>query len=197
MNNKPARHPNRLPHFDYSQNGGYFLTLCAKDRQPLFGHFPNACVGGGVLDAPLLQLSGWGKIVEGQLRAMSAYYPGVWIDLYTIMPNHVHLLLRVARHNPAGLDTPDTAGASRTPPPTNSVGNARANQIVPAFVSTFKRLTNRQANASLWQRGYHDHIIRNEADYQRIWRYIEGNPARWQEDCLYIADVTNQIGRQP
>ena len=52
MKNKPDRHPNRLSRFDYSQNGGYFLTLCAKDRQPLFGHFPNACVGGGVLDAP-------------------------------------------------------------------------------------------------------------------------------------------------
>ncbi len=38
---------------------------------------------------------------------------------------------------------------------------------------------------TVWQRGYHDHIIRSEADYLRIWDYIDTNPAKWREDCYY------------
>lgn len=38
----------------------------------------------------------------------------------------------------------------------------------------------------LWQRSYFDHVIRNEADYLRIWQYIDDNPAHWAEDEYYI-----------
>ena len=64
----------------------------------------------------------------------------------------------------------------------------RANQSVPAFVSTLKRMTNRTAGTQLWQRGYYDHIIRDQLDYDTIWRYIDDNPAKWHLDQFYIPD---------
>ena len=48
-----------------------------------------------------------------------------------------------------------------------------------------KRAASKQAQTGLWQKGYHDHIIRSEADYLRIWDYIDTNPAKWREDCYY------------
>ena len=49
-----------------------------------------------------------------------------------------------------------------------------------------KRMTNRTCGVPLWQRGYHDHVVRNEADYLRIWNYIDANPAKWAEDKYYV-----------
>ena len=78
----------------------------------------------------------------------------------------------------------DTRGASRTPPPTE----VRANQTIPAFVSTLKRMTNRTAGVQLWQRGYYDHIIRDQLNYDTIWQYIDENPAKWPHDQFYTSD---------
>jgi len=46
----------------------------------------------------------------------------------------------------------------------------------------------RSENNTIWQRSYHDHMIRNETDDRRMWQYIDENPARWQEDCYYIGE---------
>jgi REP element-mobilizing transposase RayT len=73
----------------------------------------------------------------------------------------------------------EVGGTSRTPSPTNA--------IIPALISTFKRFTSRQAGHRLWQRSYHDHIIRGEADYRKIWQYIDTNPQKWELDRYYCA----------
>ena len=57
--------------------------------------------------------------------------------------------------------------------------------VVPNVISALKRLVNREAGTNIWQRSYHDHVIRGEADYREIWTYIDTNPARWGEDCYY------------
>jgi REP element-mobilizing transposase RayT len=72
-------------------------------------------------------------------------------------------------------------GTSRTPSP--------ANAVIPAFISTLKRFTNKDIGFSVWQRSFHDHIIRSERDYDRIAEYIENNPRNWRDDCFY-ADRT-------
>ena len=85
---------------------------------------------------------------------------------------------------PAGAcgEQPPKAALSerRTPAPTNAV--------IPHYVSTFKRLCNREFGKDIWQRSFHDHIIRDEAHYQLIWQYIDTNPARWQQDCFYTEE---------
>ncbi len=68
------------------------------------------------------------------------------------------------------------------------VVEVRANQTIPAFVSTLKRMTNRTSGVQLWQRGYYDHIIRDQLDYDTIWQYIDENPAKWPHDQFYTSD---------
>ena len=85
------------------------------------------------------------------------------------MPNHVHVLIRVF---------PEHSGASGMPRPTDGT--------IPKFVSSLKRFTNKENQIQLWQNGYFDHIVRDEEDFLRIWRYIDNNPAAWLEDKYYI-----------
>ena len=168
----------RLPSHDYGQPGAYFLTLCARERAALFGR---VCVGGGVLDAPYVDLSPYGAAVRDRLEEMARVYAHVSLLNYVVMPNHVHILLRV--HGPSGTPAPTqgiAVGPSGTPAPT------RANQAVPAFVSTLKRMTDRTCGAALWQADYYDHVVRNDADLLRIWTYIDTNPAKWAQDEYFV-----------
>ena len=114
---------------------------------------------------------------------MIAFYPHVRIEKYVVMPNHIHLLIAIQQ---------GPSGASRTPPPTS----ARASQVIPMFISTLKRLTNKTAGHALWQRGYYDHIIRSPDDYSTIWHYIDTNPAKWAQDTRYVTDFPDPV-RQP
>ena len=164
MDKLPNRKSNRLPGYDYSQANCYFVTICAAERKNIFG----TLVGGGVLDAPRINLSPYGTIVENTLLDMDKIYGDVSVEKYVIMLNHVHLIVMLLHKN----------GPSRTPAPTN--------MRLPSLISTLKRFTNRVAGVSLWQRSYYDHVIRNEADYLRIWQYIDENPIKWQSDDYYL-----------
>ena len=93
-----------LKHFNYSQQGLYFLTICTKDRRCLLSQI----VGTGVLDCPNLILTDYGKIVDRYINQMSVFYDFLSVERYVIMPNHVHLLLHVFEN-----------GQSRTPVPTS------------------------------------------------------------------------------
>ncbi len=158
----PKRKPTRLKDFDYSQNGAYFVTICTKDKQCIFSEV----VGGGALDAPQNILSETGKIAEKYILSTNNI-PDVAVDKYVIMPNHIHLILIV--HN--------TGGTSKAPSPTNN--------IISHTISTFKRFVNKEAGQNIFQRSFHDHIIRDEQDYLKIWNYIDTNPQKWREDCFF------------
>ena len=163
----PNRKPNRLPQFDYSTPGAYFITICTEGRTPCLGRI----VGGGALDAPSVRLSKYGAVVQKHILSGNRI-PGITVDKFIIMPNHIHLILFV--------DTTACTGTSRAPSPTNAV--------IPHFVSTLKRFCHRDIGKKVFPRSYHDHIIRNEAGYLKIWQYIDNNPALWQEDCFFIPD---------
>ena len=179
MEELPKRKKARLTGHDYSANGFYYITVCTKDKRHILGH----SVGGGVLDAPYVQLSEYGTIVRDTLLEMDTFYDDITIENYVIMPNHVHFILSIcgeggsSRTPTSTHESPLCHGSSRTPTPTNA--------RLPAFLSAWKRLTNKKAGVSLWQRGYYDHIIRNEPDYLCIWQYMEENPVRWTEDEYY------------
>ena len=162
----PVRKPNRLPNFDYNTPGAYFITICTKDKKCILGKI----VGGGALDAPIVQLTEMGHVVQ-QYILSGNNVPGVTVDKFVIMPNHIHLVLL--------LDT--TCGMSKAPSPTNAV--------IPHFVSTLKRFCNRDIGHNIFQRSFHDHIIRGEKDYLKIWEYIDNNPIRWKEDCFYTEEI--------
>ncbi|MBE6789065.1 MAG: hypothetical protein E7539_05295 [Ruminococcaceae bacterium] len=159
----PKRKQNRLRENDYSQNGAYFITICTKVKKQIFGKI----VGCGAFDAPQMSLSVIGKIVEKYIIS-SNNIKKISIDKYAIMPNHIHLIINVN----------ENGGTSKAPSPTNA--------LVPHFVSTLKRFVNKEVGENVFQRSYHDHIIRGEQDYQKIWQYIDSNAQKWDEDCFYI-----------
>ncbi len=70
-----------------------------------------------------------------------------------------------------------SGGSSGTPTPTNNV--------ISKFVSTFKRFCNKEYGENIWQKSFHDHIIRGDEDYNKIWGYIDTNELKWEEDCFY------------
>ena len=155
------KHP-RLSYYDYATPGGYFVTICVKKRRPLFGDVPFR-VGRGPCAPP----NAARMIAEYWIARISEKYPSWTVDNWVVMPNHMHFIITVAAHG----------GSSRTPTPTNAK--------LPAFISTWKRFTNKRAGVSLWQRSYYDHVIRNDAEYLRAWQYIDDNPAHWAEDEYY------------
>ena len=167
---RPERKPIRLKSWDYSAPGAYFVTICTREKRCILSRIARPSVGdvgAGVLDGPRVRLSAIGRIVDKTIQSMNNHYDPVSFDRYVIMPNHIPLLIRI---------TGD--GSSRTPTPTNA--------IIPACISTLKRMTNQLCGEKLWQRSYYDHIIRNEDDYRHIAEYIEANPTRWTDDRFYI-----------
>lgn len=160
----PRRKPNRLPNYDYSQAGYYFITLCTKDKQPLFWQ---PSVGADIIRPPQgVPLSSIGRVVDEAIRAIPAHYPNVALDKFVVMPNHIHLILSLAE--------PDGRIISAPTKPLSTV------------IGSMKRAAARRAGIPLWQKSFHDHGIRGEADYRRIWNYIDANPRKWREDCYYV-----------
>ena len=156
--------------YDYNQNGAYFITICVKGRHEVLG----TVVGRGDLDTPCVQLSECGLITKKNIELIGLHYIGVTVDQYVIMPNHLHMIISICRDE----STSDGEnGASRSPRPTNAV--------IPNIMKAFKNFTNKAVGFSLWQDSFHDRVIRDEAEYRRIWQYIDENPARWEEDGYY------------
>ena len=153
------RKPLRISEFDYRQNGAYFITLCTKKRVQCLGHV----VGADAHIGPHTALTEWGKVVETFLLTI----PG--LDAYVIMPNHVHMIVRI---EPEG-------GPMWASAPTQSLSDR---------IRSFKILVSKKIGVSIWQRSFYDHVIRCEDDYLRIRQYIDGNPSKWAEDEYYFAE---------
>ena len=164
------RKPTRLQEYDYSENGAYFVTICTAEKRKTLCDI----VGGGAFDAPQVQLTDIGRTAEKYILSTNNI-SGITVDKYVIMPNHIHLLLSVAVEN----------GTSRAPSPTQSQQTSRTNQLLPHAISTLKRFVNRDVGYNVFQRSFHDHVVRGEPDYREIWQYIDTNPYKWQKDCFF------------
>ena len=180
------RKSNRLKNYDYSAQGYYFVTVCTAGRQKTLC----SIVGCGILDAPKTELSAIGKIVNNQLAFMLDFYNEIKIDKYIVMPNHIHLIIKINNNSTSNKRCvgviPHSVGKCREA--TKGTGSSSAapyNNMLSKFIGTFKRYTNKFANCNLWQKSFYDHIIRDEKDYLRIWEYIDTNPAKWTEDKYY------------
>ena len=170
----------RLHTYDYSQNGVYFVTLCAKDRKKLFGEI----VGDGALDVPTIRLSAVGEVIDKYIKSTHRI-PGVTVEKYVIMPNHLHLLIGIHRDD----------GTSRAPSPTDDCtppacnpSVAPHNQLLPHTIATLKRFVHRDVGYTVFQRSYYDHVVRGEQDYREIWEYIDQNPQKWQQDRFFVCE---------
>lgn len=183
------RHSIRLPGYDYTEPGAYFLTILTHKKENLFGRVIKGVV----------QLSPIGEIVQEQWEKLPSHFSNVLLDAYVIMPNHIHGILviteRTARKDKAfeKHSNPNVFRSNAMPIPSRAGSNALPSKVgsqpgsVPAMVQNFKSITSRMINkhrntpgATIWHRNYYEHIIRDEEDYCRIQEYILENPRKWE-----------------
>jgi len=163
----------RLSHYDYAQPGAYFITICARDKECFFGK---------VIDTEV-ELNESGKAVQQCWLELPEHFAGVDVDAYVVMPNHVHgiIVVHEDRARRAVPLRPDKL-------PLRQFG-APEHATVPTIVRSFKAAAtklvnelNRTPGAPLWQRNYHEHVVRNEEDLNQIRVYIAMHPAQWAHD---------------
>jgi REP element-mobilizing transposase RayT len=176
--------------YDYSRTGAYFVTICAWQRESLFGE---------VVDGEM-RLSETGRIVDDSWQRVVTHFSGVEIDQFVIMPNHFHGIVTTVgagfprpdagdprnqcRATPLthqGGETPQRIQGGETPP----LRRATLGQIVGYFkYQSTKRINQSRNNPGtpVWQRNYYERVIRDERELDGIRRYIAENPARWDED---------------
>ncbi|MBE6999166.1 MAG: transposase [Ruminococcaceae bacterium] len=150
---KPERKQPRLSEYDYGTAGCTFVTLCTQDRANLFQMEPPANDSMG------------NRVLRRGLRLLEEHFPGVTVDKYVIMPDHLHLMI--------------------------TIGETQTRQAIPDVMQYFKTITTNDYirgvkagflppfHGKLWQRSYYDHVIRNQQDYDETWQYIENNPTKW------------------
>lgn len=149
----------RLPEFDYRTPGAYFITVCTNGKRNYFWESVAA-----LSERPLhrLPLTRYGRYAAEAIRDIPKFYSHASVDQSVVMPNHIHLLLRLD-------ETPGQAG-------------------IPQIVRQMKAHVSKRAGFSIWQRSYYDHVIRGQKDYDMIWQYIADNPAKWLNDRFYEPD---------
>jgi putative transposase len=194
VNYDPQQHHRRsirMPGYDYAQARAYFVTICTDGRACLF-------------DDPVLR-----RVVEAYWQAIPRHTSHVSLDAWVVMPNHLHGILVFtyattvgARHSLHVL--PSTGGsadyaedAAATAPAGNAspIHGATPGSLG-AIVGNFKAVTARRINsirhtpgASVWQRNYYEHVVRNERALQRIREYIHNNSLSWDLDIENPANV--------
>ena len=177
---EPRRRSGRLRGYDYSTPGAYFITVCTQNRLPLFGEVEN-----GDMEA-----NGPGSVVEECWTKLPDHYDNLVLDAFILMPNHVHGVIILE-------DGPTCVGAGFKPALPAAVSRGRHG--VPEIVRAFKTFSARKINemrastgTPVWQRGFYDHVIRNQRELDRVRAYVIDNPRRWDED---VDNPVNWPGR--
>lgn len=163
----PKRKPNRLKNFDYSTNGAYFITICTKNKECIFGS-----VGADSISARMIE--------DIFIKAINGY-SNVYSPKYVIMPNHFHAIIVIDR---ADMESAPTV---------SEIVQSFKRQTTIEYIKLVKKGVIPPFDKAIWQRSFYDHIIRNENDYNEIWQYIEQNPKRWKEDKLFVVNEKSII----
>ena len=180
---RTGRRSIRLKGYDYSQPGLYYITICTQHRLRIFGEIKNG----------EMVLNQFGEIAQEEWLKTAKIRENVELGEYVIMPNHIHGIISLI----------DTVGAHcnvplRNMPPhnfplqqTEQFGKSTKNSI-PTIVKLYKSAVTTRINrlrrspgASVWQRNYYEHIIRNEISHDKIIEYIRNNPVNWPDDKYY------------
>ena len=155
----PKRRPNRLQGFKYDSTGVYFITICTRNKEHLFWHQVGASIA-RPQECPLTEI---GLVVKNHIEAIPSIYPLLSICNFVIMPNHIHLLLRIHDSN----------------------GRAMLAPTISRVIQHFKGSVSKALGFSIWQKLFYDHIVRSRDEYDKINAYIENNPQNWETDELY------------
>ena len=159
----------RLRGYDYSRVGAYYITICVRNRQCLFGD---------VIDRHM-QLNQAGLIIRSVWDNLPRLYDGIDLDAFIVKPNHVHGIVVI--NQPVGV-------IQESPTYAEPVAQRRR-MLLSKIVGRLKMVSAKQINAlrgssgqPLWQRNYYEHVIRDEGSLKRIRQYFADNPAQWEFD---------------
>ena len=172
MRRPPDRHHRRsirLKGHDYTQPGAYFVTICTRDRECLFGHMVNG----------EMRLNKHGMAVHEEWLKTAELRENVEMEACTVMPNHVHGIVVIT--NGRGVLPYAPTGTLRSP--SRTIG-----AIVRGFKSASTKHINEMRNTPgtpVWQRSFYEHVIRNDEELKAIRQYILSNPANWTTDENY------------
>ncbi len=160
------RKRNRLPDYDYSAPGWYYITVCTYKLHCWFGKIEDG----------KMQLNKIGKIVEQCWEKTPKHFNRIELDEYIVMPNHVHGIIIINSNDVGNADLRSLQKNDRT--------KMLLSKVIHGFKSTVTRKIRKQLNeyAFAWQRSFYDHIIRNEKSLYKIRNYIHNNPIRWYVD---------------
>lgn len=172
------REKNRLQNYDYSQNGIYFITICTKEKEELFGKVENGEIN----------LNELGEIVEKCYLEIPKHFDSVYLDQYVIMPNHIHGIIEI---NQVGNAYMRSVNIDRT--------KMLLSKIIQGFKAAVTRIENGFGNKkmkervyafpTIWQKSFYDNIIRNEISLNKIREYIINNPKVWDRDRNNVENI--------
>lgn len=176
----------RLKGYDYTLPGAYFITIATWQRANIFGEIVNT----------EMILSAFGKIAHEEWLKTAKLRPTVVLheDEFVVMPNHIHGIIWIAL--PGGRGAPQPSGR------VEEFGKPVANSI-PTIVRAYKSAVTYHIHrldgardVPIWQPNYYEHVIRDQADFQRIWNYIDNNPRCWRDDQLHPNALPNRFNQE-
>lgn len=203
--NKYRIESSRLNHWDYGSNSPYFITICTRNRENLFGE---------IWDGEM-HLSEMGQEPAKYWQKIPEHFPFVILDEFIVMPNHIHGIIIIDKFEDTAdsvdamnLDTinldainQDAINRVSTQVTVNGQENRKDGGITgdknPMIYENLSRILrwykgrvkfesrNIQADFA-WQPRFHDHIIRNERTFEKIKNYIINNPSNWEKDKFYL-----------
>lgn len=173
----------RLRDYDYSQAGAYFVTICTHLRKHLFGK----------VHEDEVHLSDFGQVALNRWQDLPNHYANIHLDDFVIMPNYIHGIIFLLDFQLAESRRQAVGDGLQT---TLYETPLLKRHALPEIIREFKTYSARRINdlrestgIPVWQRSFHDHIIRNEEDLNRIRGYIQTNPSRWTADTYYSDEV--------
>ena len=189
----------RAQWWDYANAGAYFITICTANRVHYFGEIVGHAVETRFIASQL------GQIAQKYWHSIPAQFPFIELGAFVVMPNHIHGILIIndvvtdndnddANAN-ATVETRLIASLQQTEQTEQQIGgfacikNPMLNNNISRVVRWYKGVCTfemRKLHADFqWQSRFHDHIIRNDDEYQRIVNYINTNPENWETDKFF------------
>ncbi len=185
----------RLKNYNYSDAGSYFITICTKDREYLFGK---------IIDG-VMELNNSGIIAHKMLQGIPNMHNNIVLDQFVVMPNHLHAIIAIVDQISVGnASEPKIKNTKEIENSTNDIKiaenlnmrseinttNDRTKMEIPKIIQSYKsevtkrikNISGNKSKSSIWQKSYYDRIIRNEKEFENIQEYIFYNPIKWNLD---------------
>ncbi len=171
----------RLRNFDYSSAGAYFITICAHERESVFGNLVDG----------VMRLNDWGLIVRECWGHLPNHFLHVGLDECIVRPNHIHgiIILNNGLHDVGARFIAPEFGVKKGAMNQNNLGAINRAPTIGEIVRAFKarcthaiNQTRQPPGGSVWQRNYYERVIRDDRELNNIRQYIEDNPRKWADD---------------